>query len=41
MFDRGRLVEEGHHDDLLARHGVYAALHASWLDATSAVAASA
>jgi putative ABC transport system ATP-binding protein len=41
VFDRGRLVEEGRHDDLLAHHGVYAALHASWLDATSAVAASA
>ena len=38
VFDRGRLVEEGHHVDLLAANGVYAALHASWIDATSAIA---
>ena len=41
VFDRGRLVEEGHHDDLLVHGGVYAALHASWLDATAVPAASA
>ena len=36
MFDRGRLVEQGSHDDLLAMDGVYAGLYASWLDATAA-----
>lgn len=39
VFDRGRLVEQGHHGDLLAAGGVYAALHASWLDATAATTA--
>ena len=38
MQCRPTLVEEGHHADLLAANGVYAALHASWIDATSAVA---
>ncbi len=38
VFDRGRLVESGRHDELLERTGVYAALHASWLDATSVAA---
>jgi len=36
VFDQGRLVEQGTHDDLVAAGGVYAALHASWLDATAA-----
>jgi putative ABC transport system ATP-binding protein len=36
VFDRGRLVEQGSHADLLAAGGVYAALYASWLDATAA-----
>ena len=36
MFDRGRLVEQGIHDELIAAGGVYAGLHASWLDATAA-----
>jgi putative ABC transport system ATP-binding protein len=36
VFDRGRLVEQGSHDDLLAADGVYASLYASWLDATAA-----
>jgi putative ABC transport system ATP-binding protein len=35
VFDLGRLVEVGTHDEHLAAGGVYAALHASWLDATS------
>ena len=36
VFDLGRLVEHGSHDELLARGGVYAGLYASWLDATAA-----
>jgi ATP-binding cassette subfamily B protein len=36
VFDRGRLVESGRHDELVAAGGVYAGLHASWLDATAA-----
>jgi putative ABC transport system ATP-binding protein len=36
VFEAGRLVEQGRHDDLIGRGGVYAGLHASWLDATSA-----
>jgi len=35
VFSHGVLVEDGHHDDLLARSGTYARLHASWtVDAT-------
>jgi putative ABC transport system ATP-binding protein len=41
VFERGRLVEQGRHADLVADGGVYAGLHASWLDATSAAATSA
>ena len=36
VFEAGRLVEQGRHDDLVDRGGVYAGLHASWLDATAA-----
>lgn len=36
VFDHGRLVEEGTHDQLLGQRGVYASLHDSWLDATRA-----
>jgi putative ABC transport system ATP-binding protein len=39
VFAHGRLVEQGHHDELIGRNGVYAALHASWLDATSVLSA--
>lgn len=31
VFDHGRLVEDGHHDDLVAAGGVYSRLHASWV----------
>ncbi len=30
VFDAGRLVQRGHHRDLVAEGGVYGALHASW-----------
>ncbi len=30
VFDQGRLVQRGHHRDLVARPGVYRDLHASW-----------
>jgi putative ABC transport system ATP-binding protein len=30
VFDRGRIVEDGHHDDLVSAGGVYAALHLDW-----------
>lgn len=36
VFDAGRLVEDGTHDELLAARGAYARLWASWLDATAA-----
>jgi putative ABC transport system ATP-binding protein len=36
VLDDARLVEEGTHDDLLAAGGVYAGLHASWMDVTAA-----
>jgi ATP-binding cassette, subfamily B, bacterial len=36
VFDRGRLVEQGSHEELLATGRVYAGLYASWLDATAA-----
>jgi putative ABC transport system ATP-binding protein len=39
VFERGRLVEQGTHAELVRRGGVYAGLHASWVDATAAVAA--
>ncbi|MCU0282156.1 MAG: ABC transporter ATP-binding protein/permease [Acidimicrobiia bacterium] len=35
VFERGRLVERGRHDDLLARGGAYAALHADWAAGTT------
>jgi ATP-binding cassette subfamily B protein len=35
VFQNSRLVEQGHHDDLVHRDGVYAELHRSWVDATS------
>ena len=37
VFDQGRLVERGHHRDLLARQGVYAGLYADWAAGTKAV----
>ena len=34
VFDRGRIVEQGGHADLVAADGVYAALYQSWLGNT-------
>lgn len=31
VFDAGRLVEDGHHRDLVKAEGVYSRLHASWV----------
>jgi putative ABC transport system ATP-binding protein len=39
VLDHGRLVEQGTHAELVAAGGVYAGLHASWLDVTAAVSA--
>ena len=36
VFDRGRLVEHGSHDELVARNGVYGGLWASWIASTVA-----
>lgn len=36
VFEAGRLVEDGSHDDLVAAGGAYARLWARWLDATAA-----
>jgi len=38
VFQNSRLVEQGTHDDLVHRDGVYAGLHRSWVDATSVTA---
>ena len=37
VFDQGRLVQDGCHDDLVAEPGIYAGLYASWVSATSVV----
>ncbi|MCP3909685.1 MAG: ABC transporter ATP-binding protein [Actinomycetia bacterium] len=34
VFDRGRLIEQGSHDSLLALGGVYASMFASWIGNT-------
>lgn len=36
IMHEGQLVESGHHADLVQAGGVYASLHASWLDVTAA-----
>ncbi len=37
VFDRGELVERGHHRDLVVCDGVYAALYADWTAGTKSV----
>ncbi|MGD2101721.1 MAG: ABC transporter ATP-binding protein [Acidimicrobiia bacterium] len=37
VFDQGRLVERGHHRELLERRGVYSALYADWTAGTKSV----
>jgi ATP-binding cassette subfamily B protein len=37
VFDRGELVERGHHRDLVVCDGVYAALYADWAAGTKSV----
>ena len=34
VFDRGRVLERGRHDELVAAGGVYARLHESWVGNT-------
>ena len=34
VFDAGRIAEQGSHDDLVARGGIYAGLYRSWLGGT-------
>jgi ABC-type multidrug transport system fused ATPase/permease subunit len=36
VFDQGRIVEQGHHDELVAAGGRYGELYASWLGNTRA-----
>ncbi len=35
VLDNGRLVQDGHHDDLVAQDGPYRALYESWVSATT------
>lgn len=37
VFDQGRLVERGNHDDLVDAGGVYAAMYADWVSGTEKV----
>jgi ABC-type multidrug transport system fused ATPase/permease subunit len=35
LFDRGRLAEDGTHEELVAKGGIYAGLYRSWLGNTT------
>ena len=37
VFDQGRLVQRGHHRELIGEHGVYADLYADWAAGTKSV----
>ena len=34
VFDKGRIVQQGHHDELVAVPGIYRSLHESWIGNT-------
>ncbi|MEL6983569.1 MAG: ABC transporter ATP-binding protein, partial [Actinomycetota bacterium] len=34
VFDAGRLAEQGSHDELVAKGGIYAGLHRAWIGNT-------
>ena len=38
VFDQGRIVERGSHDELAGAGGIYADLYSSWLGNTQSVA---
>jgi ABC-type multidrug transport system fused ATPase/permease subunit len=35
VLEDGRLVEDGHHDELVAAGGTYAHLYSAWMQATA------
>jgi len=37
VVDKGRVVQQGRHDDLVRQGGVYGRLHASWVAQQDAV----